>query len=811
MREHYKLPTREEVMSRFAGATVFSKLDASSGFWQLNLDNESSDLCTFNTQFGRYRYLRLPFGISSAPEIYHRTIHQMVEHVDGVDTSMDDIIIWGSNVEEHDQRLHQVLQVARQNNLKLRMEKCEIRVQELTFLGDTISVDGIKPDQRKVQAINNMEKPTNRKELQCFLGMVNYLARFLPNLSVKTEPLRKLLEKKNRWEWHHEHDKAFEELKHLVCSEPVLAMYNPKQPIRISTDASRSGLGAVLEQQTDGHWLPVAYHSRALTDAESRYAVIELETLAIATACERFHQYIYGQRVEINTDHKPLVAIFSKPLNDCPPRIERLRLRLQRYDLHLTYVPGKENYTADTLSRLPNQAKVYSITEADVQVHVEGIMATTLVSDRKKTEIKHEMEQDTSMQKLIKVIQAGWPDERQACSCELQAYWNYRDELCIHEGLIYKGKRIIIPLKLRKEILSQIHAGHMGHEKCKRRARQVVFWPGMNHEIDTLVNQCEACQKHQHQHPVEPLKPHLVPNRPWQKVATDLFELNNQHYIVIVDAYSNYPEVQELTSQSSKSVINAMKTVFARLGIPEEVLSDNGPCYSSAEFASFAKQWDFNHITSSPGFPQSNGLAERTVQTVKNIISKSIESKEDYQMGLLVYRATPLANGFTPAELLMGRKIRSNLPITGLTLNPATPPNVKDIKEQEKNNQKLYHDQHAEKLSVLIPGDRVRVRQDAKPHWKDKGEVLKRVMPRSYNVKTENGAVLRRNRRDLLKIQEKAKDSTEKEKAQAMDLASRKKHQVNTKILDKKPEIKASVGTRTRTGREIKKPDKLSL
>ncbi|CAB4002796.1 Hypothetical predicted protein [Paramuricea clavata] len=159
----------------------------------------------------------------------------------------------------------------------------------------------------------------------------------------------------------------------------------------------------------------------------------------------------------------------------------------------------------------------------------------------------------------------------------------------------------------------------------------------------------------------------------------------------------------------------------------------------------------------------------------------------------------------------MGRKIRSNLPITGLTLNPATPPNVKDIKEQEKNNQKLYHDQHAEKLSVLIPGDRVRVRQDAKPRWKDKGEVLKRVMPRSYNVKTGNGAVLRRNKRDLLKIQEKAKDSTEKEKAQAMDLAGRKKHQVNTKILDKKPEIKASVGTKTRTGREIKNPDKLSL
>ncbi|XP_041349296.1 uncharacterized protein K02A2.6-like [Gigantopelta aegis] len=219
LQEHFKLPTREEIMSRFAGAKVFSKLDASNGFWQIQLDEQSSRLCTFNSPIGRFRFLRLPFGISSAPEIYHRIIHSLFEHMDGVDTSMEDIIVWGKNEQEHNRRLCQVLEKARKVGLKLQKEKCEIGVSELTFLGDTLSKDGLKPDPKKVEAICSIETPTCKKDLQRFLGMIKYLACFLPDLSERTATLRELLDKNNNFDWTPNHDTAFEKLKSLVSSK----------------------------------------------------------------------------------------------------------------------------------------------------------------------------------------------------------------------------------------------------------------------------------------------------------------------------------------------------------------------------------------------------------------------------------------------------------------------------------------------------------------------------------------------------------------------------------------------------------------
>ena len=319
----------------------------------MRLNEKSSEMCTFNTPFGRYQYLRLPFGTSSAPEIYHRVIHTLFAHLEGVDTSMDDIIVWGSNKEEHDKRLEKVMETAQRVGLKLQKEKCEIAVPELTFLGDKISASGLKPDPKKVEAILKLERPRDKQELQRFLGMINYLGRFIPDLSVKTMPLRAFLDQRNQWNWGHEQDKAWFNLKEIVSKQPVLKFYDPKKSIKIATDASKVGLGAVLQQYHENKWLQVAYASRAVSDCESRYAPIELETLAVTFACERFHQYIYGQRIEVETDHKPLVAIFKKPLSESPLRIQRLRLRLQRYDLVVSYTPGKWMHAADAFSRSP--------------------------------------------------------------------------------------------------------------------------------------------------------------------------------------------------------------------------------------------------------------------------------------------------------------------------------------------------------------------------------------------------------------------------------------------------------------------------
>ena len=243
--------------------------------------------------------------------------------------------------------------------------------------------------------------------------------------------------------------------------------------------------------------------------------------------------------------------------------------------------------------------------------------------------------------------------------------------------------------------------GHLGREKCKHRARQVVFWPQMNQDIDNIVSNCEICQKYQHKELKEPLKPYPVATRPWQVVGTDLFEVDKKDYVVLVDAYSSYPELGSISIKSIATVTKAMKSVFARHGNPETVVSDNGPSYDSSEFSGFSEEWGFSHETSTPEHPSSNGPAEKAVQTVKNIIKKSAESIDDMQLGLLAYRSTPLENQKSPVEL--GRILRTNLSILSKKLDV---PKAKEVVKWRKNriiSQKFYHDGKTKSLKALKP------------------------------------------------------------------------------------------------------------
>jgi len=753
-REHYKLPTREEIAAKYANAKVFSKFDASKGFWQIKLDEKSSFLTTFNTPFGRYRFLRLPFGISSAPEVFHRIIHQIFEHIIGVDTSMDDVLIGGDTQEEHDEAVIEVLEKARENHLTFNWPKCEISKKQLVFLGDLFTTEGLKPDPAKVKAIDDMVRPTPENGgLSRFLGLINYLGRYIPNLSAKTEPIRMLQKKGNEWIWSHEQEKAWQELKDLVKSEPVMQFYDPKKDILVSCDASKAGLGAVLLQEHGEHWKPVAYASRAMREEETRYAQIEKEALAIQFACQRFDQYLYGRTFRVETDHKPLVAIFSKGLNECPARIQRFRLKLQKYDFTLSYTPGKHMYIADELSRnYPKGESSETTMVKEIEEHVNSVIANVQMSEEKFKEVRTETQRDPAMKSLINTILQGWPDERQKCNQDITEYWNYRDELSVLDGVVFKGSRVVIPSGMRSEMLRKIHVGHLGEVKCKSRVRQVMFWPRMSTDIENTVKNCEACLTYRNRQQKEPLLPHEACTKPWSYIASDLFEYEKKHFLLCVDTYSSDIEVEEIPSQNTRTVVKFMKKIFSRQGIPDEVFSDNGPCYDSAEFKKFAKEWDFKVKTSSPTYAQSNGLAERAVQTVKNIYRKCDYSGEDREMGLLVYRATPLECGYSPAEL-SGRKIRSNLPMTHD--EPRNLSKVAKWKKEQKEKQKVYYDHSAKPLAPLKIGNPVRVRDEKRSQWREKGLVLKEVAPRSYVVKTESGAVLRRNRRDLLATREK--------------------------------------------------------
>lgn len=313
----------------------------SSGFWQIKLDKSSSDLCTFNTPFGRYKFLRMPFGIKSAPEVFQRKVLQIFGGIQGVQAVFDDLIIAGETEHEHDEILHKVLETAEKNKVTFNKEKLQLRVNSVKYMGNIVSADGFQPDPDKVRAINEMEDPKNKEELKRFLGVVNYLSRFIPKYSEITAPLRQLLKNDVEWTWQEGHKTTFKLLKAKLCNAPVLRYYDEKKSIVLQTDASKDGLGACITQNSQ----PIAYSSRSLTEAEKNFAQIEKELLAIVYGMEKYHQYVYGNKVTVQTDHKPLISIVKKEISQVTSRLQRMMLKLIKYDLNVIYVPGKDMYS----------------------------------------------------------------------------------------------------------------------------------------------------------------------------------------------------------------------------------------------------------------------------------------------------------------------------------------------------------------------------------------------------------------------------------------------------------------------------------
>ena len=274
LREHYPMKTIEDILLEIPEAKVFSKLDAVSGYWQIKISQESQKFCTFNTPLGRYSFTRLPYGLKSAGEVYQRSVSNMVQDIEGCEAIVDDILIWGKDIAEHDKRLKQVLDRIRGYGMKLNRSKCEFRRNSISYVGHVLTGQGVKPDPEKVRAVKEMPPPTNVKELQTLLGFVQYLVKFIANLSEITAPLRQLLEKDIQWHWDSEQQSAFELLKEKVSNAPVLRYYDPKKDLVMSVDASSKGLGSVILQEGQ----PIAYASRALTKAQQNYAQIEKET-----------------------------------------------------------------------------------------------------------------------------------------------------------------------------------------------------------------------------------------------------------------------------------------------------------------------------------------------------------------------------------------------------------------------------------------------------------------------------------------------------------------------------------------------------
>ena len=343
-REFHPLPAVDFTLGKLGDARVFSKLDANSAFWQRALAEESKLLTTFITPWGRFCFERLPYGISTGSEQFQKVMMETLEGLEGVECQIDDIVVHGRTQEIHDKRLHQVLDSLEKANITLNLDKCEFNKSQIKILGNIVSSNGISPDPEKVKAIADLPALRNISQTRSFLGMVNQLSKFTDHLADKTKPIRDLLSEKNSWSWGQAQDKAFKQIKQCLISPPVLALYDTNKKTKITSDASSYGLGGVvLQQQDDDTWKPVAYFSRALTNTEMHYSQIEKECLAFTWLCERASDYILGKPIVGETDHKPLVPmLMTHCLDQLPPRIQRFRMRLMRFNIQeMIHVPGK--------------------------------------------------------------------------------------------------------------------------------------------------------------------------------------------------------------------------------------------------------------------------------------------------------------------------------------------------------------------------------------------------------------------------------------------------------------------------------------
>ena len=747
-REYTSLPTIDEVLSKISGAKVFTKIDAKDGYWQIPLTEKSSFLTVFNTPHGRYRYTRLPFGLNSANEIFQKRMTQALENLDGVIVMYDDILICGRDMKEHDERLEKVLERARNAGLRLNLKKCKFRTDELKYVGHVVTKDGLKADPDKVSDILKMPKPEDKAGVQRLLGSLNFLSKYIRNLSELTAPIRQLLVKNVHFSWSYEQDKALEEIKKVLTNAPVLGFYDVKKDVVLTCDASSSGLGACIMQENR----PIAYASRSLTETQLSYAQMEKELLAIVFGAERFSQYIYGKEVTVLTDHKPLLSCLKKPVHKSPVRIQRLLLRLQRYNLKLQYVPGKYMYIPDMLSRAyvtdNKQTDSERVLEKEAEIMIHSVIRNINCSDLMRDKIINETENDTTLSQIKFYIHDGWPDKIADCSEIAKPYWPIRAHLVYLEGLILYLDRIVIPKSLRTEILNRIHEGHQGRERCKILARKSVYWNGMNADIDKIVEGCEPCLLRRNRPSREPLQPHSVPNRAWQKVAIDLFTIHGIRYQLIVDFFSKWIELSTVPyNATSKDVIKHLKLVFSRLGIPETIFSDGDPIYTSREFNKFCSDYEMNHDYSSAGYPKSNGQVERKIQHVKNIIFKCHNDGSELELALLQYRNTPLNNDIdSPAMLLMNRRLRTKLPCISSFLNTKHDSENRISLKSAQEKSKMFYDRNTVKERRMFKNSElIRYRDNlASSLWKP-GQIIRTVNPRSYELVNSNGNVIRRN------------------------------------------------------------------
>ncbi|XP_036324968.1 uncharacterized protein K02A2.6-like [Rhagoletis pomonella] len=654
--DQYPIPRVEELFQTLRGSKLFTKIDLSDAYFQVEMDEASKKLTVVNTPAGLFEYQRLPFGVASAPAIFQRLLEQIIVNIPRCVNYLDDIIIGGKSLDDLNENIEQVFSRLQQHGFTCQQSKCSFMQREVEYLGFIINSDGISPTSSKVAAINELPRPDNLKDLQAFLGKINYYSKFINNLAQTAAPLNNLRRMNETFKWGEEQEKSFTELKRQLSTAPLLSHFDDKLPIVLATDASSHGIGAVLSHRLhDGSEKPVAFASKTLDEHQKLYSQIEKEALSIIFGVKKFHQYLYGRTFTLLTDHKPLVTIFS-PDKQLPvltiQRLQRWALTLMAYRYEIKYRATDKHSNADALSRLPkgpdvdfDRANLCFQVDIDQQLDEFPLNASRL---RKLTQ------RDVVLKKVSKFIEEGWPGKLSKADAALQPYFTRRFSLSIELGIVIlqtNYSRVVVPESARTTVIDLLHEGHWGISRMKQMARRHCWWPKLDSDIEQRVSDCRPCQEHSATSPAQEFSCWPAAEGPWQRIHLDFAgPFLDSMWLLCVDAYSKFPFVVKMQHITATATIEALNSIFAVEGFPDTIVSDNGRQFTASTFQQFCTDRGIKHLTTAPFHPASNGEAERFVRTFK----QSLKSDR--------WRASPNpTTGKSPAELLHGRQPRGLL------------------------------------------------------------------------------------------------------------------------------------------------------
>ena len=529
-----------------------------------------------NTHVGLYTYTRVPYGISSAPALFQSTMDKVLQGLE-CGCYLDDIVITGASEAEHLKNLEAVLERLARYGFRLQKRKCEFLQSEIHYLGFVVDKEGIRMDGSATEAIRDAPAPRNKAELRSFLGLASQYRKFVSNFSTRAAPLNNLLCEKERWDWSDTCAAAFEDIRAALTGAEVLAHYDPQGEVYLAVDASPVGVGAVLTQGSGSQGKPVAFASRTLTQAEKNYSQLDREALAIIYGVKKFHHYLYGRKFILFSDNLPLCHILS-PKKGLPglaaARIQRWALALAGYDFEVKHRPGERNCVADALSRLPLpvtklNADIVKWTDEAKVVNKETL-ANLPVSAK---EVAQATRSDIVLARVLEFCRSGWPGE---VGPEWQPYFSRRLEMSTEEDCLLWGCRVVVPEKLRPRVMEMLHEGHDGIVRMKSLARLHVWWPALDKDIELMVRNCETCRAVQ----TSPPRLHNAwawPDQAWSRIHVDFAQLKDDYYLVMVDGHSKWPEVIYMNKgTNAEKTIEALRTVFARMGLCQELVSDNG-------------------------------------------------------------------------------------------------------------------------------------------------------------------------------------------------------------------------------------------